>query len=190
MAQLLRLHFAVLIGLLSLSLSATARPCRTFLISSYSFSLPSDQDNPSSSSSSATFATFTEIRSFVPLHISPVKPSFSDRIFVDLPVDNNNAVEIDHHRRAPFGFSPNDISSLRDRTKDILSVVVALLFGVGCGALTAATMYLAWSMFANRFEEHGSPYDYFLDDNNNDDDEKMSAKKIGYEKIPDAKEAV
>ncbi|KAG2722800.1 hypothetical protein I3760_02G142900 [Carya illinoinensis] len=34
-------------------------------------------------------------------------------------------------------------SSLRDRTKDILSVVVALLFGVGCGALTAATMYLA-----------------------------------------------
>ncbi|KAK7850303.1 hypothetical protein CFP56_001151 [Quercus suber] len=44
-----------------------------------------------------------------------------------------------------------DFSSLRDRTKDILSVIIALLFGVGCRAFIAATMYLTWSLFSHRF---------------------------------------
>ncbi|CAL0315688.1 unnamed protein product [Lupinus luteus] len=180
MALLHRVHVAVLIGLLALSVTATAtaRPCRTFFISSYSFSIPSliDRDDPSSS---ATLTSFTEIRSFIPVYISSVKPSFSDQIFVDR-AQEDNVVEFDHHRRVPFGFSANDFSSLRNRTKDILSVVVALLFGVGCGALTAATMYLVFSIFANRDEDYSSPYDGFFDDS----DEKIeSEKKIGYEKI-------
>ncbi|XP_019456811.1 PREDICTED: uncharacterized protein LOC109357352 [Lupinus angustifolius] len=182
MALLLRIHVAVLIGLLVLSVTATARPCRTFFISSYSFSIPSITDRDDLSSS-ATLASFTEIRSFIPVYISSVKPSFSGQIFVDR-AQEDNAVEFDHHRRVPFGFSANDFSSLRNRTKDILSVVVALLFGVGCGALTAATMYLVFSIFANRGEDYSSPYDGFFDDT----DEKIeSPKKIGYEKIESTK---
>ncbi|PIA60687.1 hypothetical protein AQUCO_00300300v1 [Aquilegia coerulea] len=64
-------------------------------------------------------------------------------------------------------------SSLRDRTKDILSVVVALLFGVGCGALTSATMYLAWTLITNHDSDFSS------------DDEDVNPKKMGYCKIPD-----
>lgn len=69
-----------------------------------------------------------------------------------------------------------DFSSLRDRTKDILSVVVALLFGLGCGALIAATMYLVWSVFFNR-------YDYRAFDDYVDEDQIESPKKMGYAKI-------
>ncbi|KAL0008979.1 hypothetical protein SO802_010481 [Lithocarpus litseifolius] len=50
-----------------------------------------------------------------------------------------------HRNDMPLGYrkpqqplASYDFSSLRDLTKDILSVAVALLFGVGCGALTAA----------------------------------------------------
>ncbi|GFS33813.1 hypothetical protein Acr_00g0030700 [Actinidia rufa] len=55
--------------------------------------------------------------------------------------------------KRPLPFDSFVGSSFRDRTKDILTVVASLLFGVGCGALTAATLYLIWSLFApNRFE--------------------------------------
>ncbi|KAK9221819.1 hypothetical protein WN944_010248 [Citrus x changshan-huyou] len=58
---------------------------------------------------------------------------------------------------------------------------VTLLFGVGCGLLTAVTMYLVWSLFANHHDSRNS-YEEF-----NDVDD-LSPKKMGYEKIP-AKEA-
>ncbi|CAN1351675.1 hypothetical protein LINPERPRIM_LOCUS42579 [Linum perenne] len=84
----------------------------------------------------------------------------------------------------PFGISSHSISSLRDRTKDILSVVVALLFGVGCGALTAATMYLVWSLFAARSAAY---YDELYDDEEEDEEEEdFSPKKMGYAQIPEA----
>ncbi|XP_061348069.1 uncharacterized protein LOC133293507 [Gastrolobium bilobum] len=142
MAVLLRVQIAVLYGLLALSIAATARPCRTFLISSYSFSLAAE-----------IFADRGH-----PIEIEG-RPS---------PVINS------------FGLSAYDFSSLRDRTKDILSVVVALLFGVGCGAIIAATMYLLWSAFSSRYDHSGS-YD-------EEDDKIESLKKTGYVKIP-AKEA-
>lgn len=83
----------------------------------------------------------------------------------------------------PLGFySTVTRSSIRDRTRDIMSVVGALLFGVGCGALTAATMYLIWSLF--------SPVRFDLDDSDDDgfddsDDDGASPKKMGYSTIPD-----
>uniref|UniRef100_A0A452XCJ4 Uncharacterized protein n=1 Tax=Aegilops tauschii subsp. strangulata TaxID=200361 RepID=A0A452XCJ4_AEGTS len=40
-------------------------------------------------------------------------------------------------------------SSFQERAKDILVVVSGLLFGFGCGALTAASMYLVWSLVAS-----------------------------------------
>ncbi|KAM6562771.1 hypothetical protein CsatB_022769 [Cannabis sativa] len=49
--------------------------------------------------------------------------------------------------------SPYDLTSLRDHTKDILNVVVALLFDVACGSLTVAIMYLAWSLFSTRYQD-------------------------------------
>ncbi|KAK9181263.1 hypothetical protein WN944_024400 [Citrus x changshan-huyou] len=63
---------------------------------------------------------------------------------------------------------------------------VALLFGVGCSSLTDITMYLVWSLFANRHDSRNS-YEEFTDVDDHDDD--LSPKKMGYEKIP-AKEAM
>ncbi|MED6150590.1 hypothetical protein PIB30_073805 [Stylosanthes scabra] len=174
MAHLLQI--AVVLGLL-VALSATtasARPCRTFVISSYTFSLPSSGDP--SLPSTATLTTFTEIRSFRP---------YPYEIFFDRSGEESldaSKVETNPRLSAPFGFSSEEFSSLRDRTKDILSVVVALLFGVGCGALTAATMYLVWSMFSSRYEYR---YEDYLDDD--EEDEKIeSPKKLGYVQIPAA----
>lgn len=59
---------------------------------------------------------------------------------------------------------------------------MALLFGVGCGALTAATMYLIWSLFSNRYDYHASYDDYVDADDNGDGVD--SPKKMGYVKIP------
>ncbi|KAG4995144.1 hypothetical protein JHK86_031971 [Glycine max] len=160
---------AIVAAVLLLALSATpatARPCRSFIISSYSFR------NPNSN----TFATITEIRSFTPLYITDKPPSYA--LFFP------HATQLPQHEsvrpRAPLGFaSAYDFSSLRDRTKDILSVALALLFGVGCGALTAATMYLVWSVFSTR--HRASSFDDFSSD---DEDEIESPKKLGYVKIP------
>lgn len=192
-SRLFRLHIASFLWLLCLSISARARPCRTYFISSYSFSLrrPSADQNPSSSSQ--TLTTFTHIRSFIPVYVvakNNDKPSFATEIFFDRafpghPVEEE--VEIDpraSHLPVPFGFSSYDFSSLRDRTKDILSVVVALLFGVGCGALTAATMYLVWSLFSSRYDYYAS-YDDYVDEDDNEDGVE-SPKKTGYVKIPAA----
>ncbi len=65
---------------------------------------------------------------------------------------------------------------------DIMSIVGALLFGVGCGALTAATMYLIWSLFSPRRFDFGDSDDEF-DDADEDD---ASPKKMGYVAIPAA----
>ncbi|XP_057724749.1 uncharacterized protein LOC130940579 [Arachis stenosperma] len=182
MARLLLLHpvlSAVVLGLL-VALStpgASARPCRSFLISSYTFSLPSS-DDPSLPSSS-TLTTFAEIYSF---------RHFPAKVFFTRSISDSSVGMTEPHRRSPetrpaatLGFSAEEFGSLRDRTKDLLSVVAALLFGVGCGALTATTIYLVWSSFSSR---HDYRYDDYLDD---EEDEKInSSKKLGYVKIPEA----
>lgn len=68
-----------------------------------------------------------------------------------------------------------DFDSMFDRSKDVLSVVVALLFGVGCGALTSATMYFVWMLVVGRGEDEEEYY--------SDYDEIPSPKKGGYVKI-------
>ncbi|KAG0488495.1 hypothetical protein HPP92_007306 [Vanilla planifolia] len=70
------------------------------------------------------------------------------------------------------------ISSLQERAKDILVVVAGLLFGVGCGALTGAIMYLAWSLFSNQCEIYRSH-------DGEDEVEEKTPKKMGYVKIGD-----
>lgn len=59
---------------------------------------------------------------------------------------------------------------------DILSVVGALLFGVGCGALTAAVMYTVWALFNPR-----ARVDFDEDSSSSDDDDD---EKFGYVAIP------
>ncbi|CAI9110375.1 OLC1v1010384C1 [Oldenlandia corymbosa var. corymbosa] len=98
-------------------------------------------------------------------------------------VEENEAQEkrSDEDSMFPLGiYSSVSTSSIRDRTKDIMSVVGALLFGVGCGALTAATMFLIWSLFSpHRFEFDDS------DDDSDDDDNDDEKRKVGYVTIPD-----
>lgn len=57
-------------------------------------------------------------------------------------------------------------ASIRERTMDIMSIVGAVLFGVSCGALTAATMYLFWSLFIPRRFEFGSDSEDNSDEEN------------------------
>ncbi|XP_060187189.1 uncharacterized protein LOC132616654 [Lycium barbarum] len=91
-------------------------------------------------------------------------------------------------RPDPVDFDPTRremilTGSIRDRTKDIMRVVGSLLFGVCCGALTAATMYLIWSLFwpNSRFDFEDSDGDDF------EDYDDVSAKKMGYVAIPSNK---
>ncbi|CAL1413357.1 unnamed protein product [Linum trigynum] len=187
------LLLAVLIGFLSASVSA-GRPCKTLFISSYTVSLKPLHSfrypNPNFGRRSAGFvAIVTEIG-----HQSSSESSsnmISDRaVFPGLEFGNHvshrrerqQEDQLGFARLLPFGLSSHEISSLRDRTKDILSVVVALLFGVGCGALTAATMYLVWSLFAVRSAAY---YDELYDDDE-EEEEDGSPKKMGYVKIPEA----
>ncbi|XP_028769015.1 uncharacterized protein LOC114726576 [Neltuma alba] len=177
----------ILLGFLALSISATARPCRTTFVSSYSVSFRLH-------SSAATLTTFKEIRSLVPLDVvgnndnNYDNPSLAAEIFFDGALwgrrfeEDENETEIEpwrSHMRAPFGFSSHNSSSFRDRTKDIVSVVLALLFGVAGGALTAIGLYLIWSVLSDRYYYRDS-YDNYVDD----DEEIDSPKKTGYVKIP------
>ncbi|XP_057460513.1 uncharacterized protein LOC130750976 [Actinidia eriantha] len=161
-------RISLLLGLLAIAADARPgrqfHPCQTLIFFS---SFPVNQNpsyslrNPSSLSErrSITFF-FTGSRDLEP---EPV--IFLDRAKVD-----------EEKRPQPFSFDSFVGSSFRDRTKDILTVVASLLLGVGCGALTAATLYLIWSLFApNRFEIR----DY---DDESDDD----LKKVAYVAIPAA----
>ncbi|KAK8489024.1 hypothetical protein V6N13_046168 [Hibiscus sabdariffa] len=142
-------QFVVAVTILAvglLSVSAAARPCKTFFVTSYSFSFENPND-PSSSSASTGFVTVVTEISQLSLKPSDPKPS-------------------------------NVLSSLRERSRDILSVVVALLFGVGCGALTAATLYMVWTLFSSRSDYHQA----FLEEDESDGE--LSPKKIGYVNIP------
>lgn len=58
----------------------------------------------------------------------------------------------------------------------------ALLFGVGCGALTAAAMYFVWALFSPRGVDFDDASSSSSDDDVNDD--VTVAKKLGYVAIP------
>ncbi|KAI0499581.1 hypothetical protein KFK09_017787 [Dendrobium nobile] len=149
-------------------------PCKTLFISytftsSETFDLPqiaAPRKSSPSSSSSGYFAVYSIFR--------PI--SYSSAFA--LPIRNLRPMIVDRPRSAEmvqaeptFG-----MSSLQERAKDILVVVAGLLFGVGCGALTGAIMYLAWSLFTNHYEicRYGD---------GEEDEEDETPKKMGYIKI-------
>ncbi|KAJ6735262.1 hypothetical protein OIU79_002351 [Salix purpurea] len=183
----LLLSLSILLGLLSFS--SSARPCKTLFISSYSFSLKPLNPNPNPNNPSSGFVIVTEIHED---SIPASSLALIKRRFVPFVPSNNyentnkgfqGTTRRDEVGSVWDGFGSYDLSSLRDRTKDILSVVVALLFGVGCGALTAATMYLVWSLFS----PSQSRYDDYFDGEFSDEEEE-DLKKIGYVKIPEAEQ--
>ncbi|XP_011038360.1 PREDICTED: uncharacterized protein LOC105135260 [Populus euphratica] len=184
-----RLLLSLSILLCFLSFSSSARPCKTLFISSYSFSykpLNPYPNDPNPNNPSSGFLIVTEIQE---ASISASSLGLIKRRFIPVVSRNNyentnkEATRRDEVGSVWDGFGSYDLSSLRDRTKDILSVVVALLFGVGCGALTAATMYLVWSLFSPSQPRYD---DYF--DGDFSDDEEEDLKKIGYVKIPETEQ--
>ncbi|KAI4388874.1 hypothetical protein MLD38_001164 [Melastoma candidum] len=172
--------FAVLF-IVSPAPAAAARPCKTLLIS-YSFSIERkpipNHPNPNLDIPSSRFLVFTSRSTY----FNP-RPSV-----LTFELDDSRLPLPPRHRHVYHGVPQRiarteadndnhlgwfDIRSFRDRAVDILSVVLALLFGVGCGALTAATMFLVWSFCLNNrgegFEE--------------DEEDLSSIKKMGYVKI-------
>lgn len=79
--------------------------------------------------------------------------------------------------RDPVNLESSVGDSIRDRTLDILSIVSALLFGVGCGALMAATMYLMWFICSARGFDLGGDES---DDEEEEDEVSAAKRKLGY----------
>ncbi|KAK9064965.1 hypothetical protein SSX86_016348 [Deinandra increscens subsp. villosa] len=171
--------FSVIVAA-ALAISGTARPCKTvfFITSSSSSSYyPSDDHhlrNPNSRLQNPTNSPrFTLlITEFHHLHRTKSfsRPIFSDRALK--PSSNDVASS-----------KPYASSSFRDRTMDIMSIVGALLFGAGCGALTAATMYLIWSLCSNRRLDFASDSD---EDEYYDVEDDVTGNKNDYAAVPTA----
>ena len=145
-------------------IAADARPCghaQTLLISFSSVSRPNpDPTNPAPLTT--TVVTVLRVRRLGPHQIRRTEA---------LPAASASESEV--------------ASSAQDRAKDILVVVSGLLFGFGCGALTAATMYLVWSLIASTC---ASGYDDVYSDDEDQLSDSESPKKAGYVIIHDAEE--
>ncbi|KAI3813714.1 hypothetical protein L1987_18445 [Smallanthus sonchifolius] len=163
----------VIVGVLAIS--ATARPCKTIFFittSSSSASYPAD-DHPLRN---PNFALQNPNSPRLTFFITEIHQFHRTRSF-------SRAVESspdDVVSSKPYYPSPS--SSIRDRTMDIMSIVGALLFGVGCGAFTAGTMYLIWSLFSYRRLDFASD----SDEEEYDDSEDDVSPKSGYVAIPTA----
>ncbi|KAM7278754.1 hypothetical protein ACFE04_005888 [Oxalis oulophora] len=166
---------AITFTVFSNSVTAT-RPCRGFLIST-SYSVSVNSQNP--------HTTFLPLNLHRPSSSSPSSSSTLTLFTTQLTNNNNNKIEVFINRRLrldrdnsinPVGFflSTKDLTSLRDRTKDILSVVVALLFGVGCGALAASTVYFVWTLFTHRYD---LLHEYDFDSESESDEAETPKKK-------------
>uniref|UniRef100_A0ACD5WGP3 Uncharacterized protein n=1 Tax=Avena sativa TaxID=4498 RepID=A0ACD5WGP3_AVESA len=172
MAAAARLLFLLAaVSLLAASPAASARPCghaQTLLISFSSFSRPNpDPANPSPLTT--TVVTVLRVRRLGP-HLQIRRPA--EPLPAAVAASANTAAA----------------SSFQERAKDILVVVSGLLFGFGCGALTAASMYLVWSLLAST---GASPYgEVYSDDEEEDVSDSESPKKAGYVIIHDAEEFV
>ncbi|CAA6673412.1 unnamed protein product [Spirodela intermedia] len=172
-----------------LAVGAVGRPCKTLFIS-YTFSSESADSSSQSGIEVSQISTareqartrFVTFYRVIPLRYyhsrSHLRPAAATELFataIRLPA----GIERPRPR-----FEPSlAVSSLRERTRDILVVVAALVFGVGCGALTSAMIYLAWYLISNRNEVCGF-HDYDYDDDVEDGVE--SPKKRGYTDLPAA----
>ncbi|KAL3645138.1 hypothetical protein CASFOL_010318 [Castilleja foliolosa] len=171
-----------------LAATASARPCKTLFYFSatttttyYPYnSLPR---NPSPNSIIGN----QKPRFFTLIFTSTTNSPLSDRRRPFIHFDSDPAVDGDSQSSTssdfPLKFYSSVPSSIRERTKDIMSVVSALLFGVGCGALTAAVMYFVWALCSpSRFDF--CDISSSSDDDDDDDEVAATKRKLGYLAIP------
>ncbi|KAM3317037.1 hypothetical protein ACQJBY_034930 [Aegilops geniculata] len=171
---LLLLLAAAAAALLAAPPAAAARPCgraQTLLISFSSFSRP-NPDPADPSPLTTTVVTVLRVRRLGPHRFHAHD---QNRLQIRRPAEPLPTPERDADADAA--------SSFQERAKDILVVVSGLLFGFGCGALTAASMYLVWSLVASTAA--AGPYEeLYSDDDVSDDDDTSdgaeSPKKAGY----------
>ncbi|KAK1369904.1 Major viral transcription factor [Heracleum sosnowskyi] len=163
-----RLLVVVSILLATTSISVTARPCKTILfITSTSSSSFTTNQNPDLLFPNPRFITFSYTRQ--PFH----KITFSG---ADKSLSRPSTLTPEKSTRNPVNYDSSVSNSIRDRTLDILSIVSALLFGVGCGALTAATMYLMWYICSAR--------GFDLEADESEDEVSAAKRKLGYVAVP------
>ncbi|GMH07838.1 hypothetical protein Nepgr_009678 [Nepenthes gracilis] len=181
------LLFSILTCLL-FCLSVTARPglhfhpCNTVLVSTYSITFrpfnpnfPNHHPRDLHNQRREFFAVVAQSRDSDP------KPEEQPLFLEERPRFFFDKTEVD---RPNPKFLPFGVSSLHDRTMDILNVVASLLLGAACGALTAGIMYFIWSLFVNR---QGDSYRSLDDFSSDDDDDIFNPKKpAGYVAIPAA----
>ncbi|XP_062209578.1 uncharacterized protein LOC133911374 [Phragmites australis] len=163
---LLLLAVVAAVSLIAAAPGAAARPCahaQTLLISFSSVSRPNpDPTNPTPLTT--TVVTVLRVRRLGPHH----------------------PLQIRRPEALPAASASEDpASSVQERAKDILVVVSGLLFGFGCGALTAASMYLVWSLLASTC---ASSYDDVYSDDEDQLSDSEGPKKAGYVIIHDAEE--
>ncbi|KAL6649053.1 hypothetical protein ACP70R_013277 [Stipagrostis hirtigluma subsp. patula] len=167
-AGALLLAVVAAVSLIAAAPVASARPCghaQTLLISFSSVSRPNpDPTNPAPLTT--TVVTVLRVR-----RLGPHQP---------LQIRRPEALPA-----ASASASEEAASSVQERAKDILVVVSGLLFGFGCGALTAASMYLVWSLLASTC---ASNYDDVYSDDEDQLSDSESPKKAGYVIIHDADE--
>ncbi|KAL1552955.1 hypothetical protein AAHA92_13693 [Salvia divinorum] len=151
--------------------TASARPCKTlfyFSAATTTTYYPSNSLNPNPNGpNSAQYVTL--IFTSTTTTSSTASPRFRNRHF-----DRFNELSKSLRSESPVKLYSSDSSSAI--AMDILSVVVALLFSTGCGAV----MYSLWSLFIPRHFD----FDELSSSSDDDDDYDDFAKKIGYVAIP------
>ncbi|KAL8125359.1 uncharacterized protein LOC141719131 [Apium graveolens] len=163
--QLHRLILLIATLLLSIAASNAARPCKTILLISTTTSFPLIENTNLQNPSHVTLFF---------INTQPINPN-------NFLSYKSNAFLTNRRSLNPPQLQDTS-SSIRDSTLDIVSIVGALLFGVGSGALTAAIMYLVWSMFSPRRFEFGVDSDD--EEMDNSDEDIYSPKKMGYVAVP------
>ncbi|XP_074310483.1 uncharacterized protein LOC141646511 [Silene latifolia] len=175
-------------------------PCNTLIISTYSFSLRQPQPQSHLHLHNPNFPNlpnFPQFRNpnpdFIFMDLHPVlrhRLRHRHRYFLlptDLRTTTPKTAITNTQRSSEMTDLPLGFSSLRERTRDILSVVASLLFGAACGALTAGTMYLIWSILNFRHGDYRNVDGFSDDDDDNDDnDDLFNPKKSHYVAIPAA----
>ncbi|RLN18036.1 hypothetical protein C2845_PM02G11250 [Panicum miliaceum] len=163
----LRLLLLLAVATASL-LAADARPCRTFLVA-----FPADP-NPDPSAVDAAAHHYRGVP-----HVATVVTVFRVRRLGHRNHPHLHSIPANVQIRRPELPHPAHAAAggPQERARDILVVVVGLLFGVACGALTAASVYLVWSMVAGAAA--ASPYEELYDDEDEASDTE-SPKKVGY----------
>ncbi|KAG6412526.1 hypothetical protein SASPL_125205 [Salvia splendens] len=164
----------LLLSLSFLIATSSARPCKTlfyFSATTTTTYYPSNSLNLNPNDPNSAQIANSQ---YITLIFTTASPRFRSRHF-----DRFNELSRSLRSESPVELYSSVSSSVRDRTMDVLSVVGALLFGVGCGAVTAAVMFSLWSLFNPRHADIDE-----LSSSSDDDDDYDDVAKIGYVAIP------